>query len=358
MKLIVKLRPKKLIAHIHKSPFSRCSERLYRVLRLSKHECTSPVKVGILRRLRLWSHGFLGESYVIYDLKTNEIKNYLSDYSRWVRTPDINSKNSIFLTNKLLFSKTLIKKGYKTHLPEIYSSMHILPFKTLVSLLKEKNRLVLKPISGGGGYGLLFFSKEGNTIYLNQKEETEETIKALISNLRNQLIQEYITQAKYSSEIFPKTTNTIRIVTMWDIQKNTPFIAIAVHRIGTANSFPVDNWTQGGLSAEINLQTGKIGKAVTFPNSGELIWHKGHPFTGSKIEGVFVPHWSHIKSEILAIAHSLPFIPYIGWDIVVTQNGFKIIEGNNYTDVNLLQVHRPLLLDQRIVNFYKKYKVI
>jgi len=120
----------------------------------------------------------------------------------------------------------------------------------------------------------------------------------------------------------------------------------------------VDNWTKGGLGAEVDLETGELGEAVTFPRSGKLTWYKNHPSSGSKIEGIVVPHWSHVQSEILDVARSLPFLPYIGWDIVVTENGFKIIEGNNNSDVNLLQVHRPLLLDPRIADFYKKYKVI
>ena len=42
----------------------------------------------------------------------------------------------------------------------------------------------------------------------------------------------------------------------------------------------------------------------------------------------------------------------------MTKDGFQILEGNNYTDVNLLQVHAPLLRDERILSFYQRHGVI
>jgi hypothetical protein len=54
----------------------------------------------------------------------------------------------------------------------------------------------------------------------------------------------------------------------------------------------------------------------------------------------------------------LPYIPYIGWDIIVQEEGFKIIEGNNHPGLDTLQAHRPLLKDPRVRKFYKAHGVI
>jgi len=101
-----------------------------------------------------------------------------------------------------------------------------------------------------------------------------------------------------------------------------------------------------------------LSPAVAKPTSNKLQWHEKHPESGQKIAGIQVPNWTSLRSEVLRLAKLLPATPYIGWDIVVTEDGFCVLEGNNRTDVNLYQVHKPLLLDDRTYKFYKSYKVI
>lgn len=43
---------------------------------------------------------------------------------------------------------------------------------------------------------------------------------------------------------------------------------------------------------------------------------------------------------------------------VVTDEGVKVIEGNNYSDVNILQIHQPLLNNEKVKRFYKYYGII
>ena len=133
---------------------------------------------------------------------------------------------------------------------------------------------------------------------------------------------------------------------------------MAVHRFGTSLSKPVDNWTQGGLSSSIDLKTGELGKAVSYPFSGTLDFQENHPETKTRISGVVVPRWKAIKAKILGMAKSLPFIPYIGWDIVVTEDSFKVIEGNNHSSIDLFQVHCPLLKNRKIKEFYQQKGVL
>jgi Sugar-transfer associated ATP-grasp len=49
---------------------------------------------------------------------------------------------------------------------------------------------------------------------------------------------------------------------------------------------------------------------------------------------------------------------YVGWDIIVTPNGPVVLEGNYFSDVNLLQVHRPLLSDERVHGFYDHHGIL
>lgn len=115
------------------------------------------------------------------------------------------------------------------------------------------------------------------------------------------------------------------------------------------------------MSAAIDLKTGVLSPAVRNlrRGSGELAWSPQHPDTGAQIEGVQIPHWSQVKECVLALTTSFNFLVYVGWDILITDAGPCLIEGNTANvGVRSLQVHRPLLRDRRVRRFFEFYEVI
>ncbi|MDN6160762.1 MAG: hypothetical protein L0I85_06245, partial [Staphylococcus equorum] len=160
-------------------------------------------------------------------------------------------------------------------------------------------------------------------------------------------------------KIFPGTINTIRILVMRDPSTKQPFIATAVHKFGSKKTEPVDNVSNGGMTALVNLKTGVLEKsALHSMNNKEIEWINLHPDTKEIIEGVQIPNWSEIKKGILLMTNKFEQIQYVGWDVVVTNNGFKVIEGNNYSDVNILQIHQPLLENEKVKAFYEHHEII
>lgn len=336
--------------------------------RLILKEVNSAHRIRFRDKLKAWRHGFLSESFILYNLGKTDYRNYLSDLHRFIRTPYVNNEYALVLNNKFIFYSVLI--GFKEYLPKIYflinngeimcqnNSLANNNIQDIESLFAEKVDFVIKPFYGGGGKGIYIVKNRNNCILLNGNEVQASDIIRMCNKLNKHMLTEYIGQANYSRTIFERSVNTIRILTMWDINNSKPFIAAAVHRFGTKRSSPVDNWTQGGLSAFINIENGELGRATCLPQDRELKWFDRHPDTSCPISGVKIPRWEQVKSKLLSIAHSFPMIPYIGWDIVVQDEAFKIIEANNHSDVNLLQVHRPLLLDKRVIEFYRRYNVI
>ncbi len=349
------------------SSLRKTIRKLIHLVELYKKELKSPIKVRISDKLRMWKSGFLSESYLIYALQNHNQSEYLSDYARFVRTPEINGRYSAVLNDKLYFACVL--HDFEQYSPQLYALIahrrtHFFDrtiaknAPTIMELCMMKGSIVLKPLGGGGGEGVLVMRINNGEIVVNGKAVSSETLPSLLGHLEDYLVTEFIDQHEYSSTIFPSTTNTIRAVTMWDDEEGEPFLAVAVHRFGRRSSGHVDNWTLGGLSVPIDLESGELGKGVSYPVSGELLFYERHPDTQEQIEGVRIPHWEFVKSTILEIAGALSFVPYIGWDIIVTEKAFKIIEGNNRTDVNLLQVHGPLLRQERIRKFYQKRGVL
>jgi hypothetical protein len=73
---------------------------------------------------------------------------------------------------------------------------------------------------------------------------------------------------------------------------------------------------------------------------------------------VAIPGWAAIRDGVAALASRLPFLPHVGWDIIPTDGGFAIIEGNNRPAVNIVQLERGLLADPRAERFYRRRGVL
>lgn len=322
---------------------------------------------SFIDRLKWSDRGFLIDSCQLYNFKKNDYEYYISDYER-EKTHFINRENSIIPNNKIIFD-SMIKEYIKT--PRIYSVIlegdlhpytanpNIDNVEKLINQIEVEGKLILKPYIGtGGGRGVYVCEWTNNNIFINHERVNKNEFKKIISELHKYIVTEYINQHNYAFELFPGSVNTIRILILEDPQTKRKFMPIAVHRIGTKRTKTVDNWSKGGLSALIDIDKGILGKATCKSSNNKIVWYSQHPDTNKQIEGVKIPNWDLIKNQILSISNYMSFLKYIAWDIVVTKEGFSVIEANNTTDVDVLQVHKPMLADERLRRFYKYYKVI
>ncbi len=346
-------------------------------LRLLVHEEAPAIarfRMPLGRRLWLWRHGFLSQADVLYGdegITKENYHRYLSSYQRDL-TRRINGRWGEALENKLLFHHLL--DGF----PERRSTVHAhlmdgryTPVDSegtvtsgadaadrVVALLDENEKLVLKPTYGTIGKRILICEGTDEGYRVNGEEHSREEFATLIPDLDDYLVSEFVEQAPYASALYPDSPNTLRVLTMVDPDSGEPFVAAVAHRIGTERSAPLDNWSRGGLSADIGA-SGDLGSAVQYPYDGHRERHTSHPDTGVPIAGVEIPGWPAIREGILDIAASCSQIPYVGWDLVVTGEGeFTVIEGNNCSGVRVFQVHQPLLDDSRVRRFYEHHDAL
>lgn len=329
----------------------------------------SGIKIPIRERIRLLVKGFYSPSYLIYNLEENNLDDYLSDYHRR-KTRFINGNYSFetykSMNNKLIFD-AMISEHAKTARTlaivlngKIYIGNKEGPLEDFRSFLEgvAEQKIVLKPyLETGGGRGVSVIQRSDDAFRLNDEKVSIDEIESLVRSLDNYMISEHIAQENYGESLFSGSLNTIRVLTLKDPLNNAPYIAIAVQRMGCKDSIPVDNWSSGGFSANIDLESGELGMAARFINN-KLTWHETHPDTGTQIKGVKIPNWQKVKGEILSLAANLPYIDYVGWDIVPLSDGIVVVEGNSHSDVDLLQVHKPLLKDEVVKRFYKYHSII
>jgi 3D (Asp-Asp-Asp) domain-containing protein len=289
-----------------------------------------------------------------------------------LKTGDINSPWSEILDNKLIFHRELTV--HQAPLPDLFAVIHngrvtgvdadvehaTNPGRWVVEKVTREGRLVLKPVKGSTGTDIYFLeaTDSADAIAMNGVQTPTNEVIDFVSSLDDYLVSSYITQSAWLNEIYPHALNTMRVLTMWDDKKEDAFIARAILRIGTDESRPVDNFSKGGLSVAVDLDTGELGSAVKLDSSG-LVQYSTHPDTGAEIEGRSIEEWEQIRETVLETAKSVSFVEYVGWDITVDSTGEPVlIEGNNSSDVDLLQVHGPLLNDDRVRRFYERYDVI
>jgi hypothetical protein len=190
---------------------------------------------------------------------------------------------------------------------------------------------------------------------LDGRPVSELELRDVCDGLEDYIVTEFVQQHSYADVWYPETTNTLRILTIRDYEAHGAFVARAVQRIGRASTVPVDNWSQGGLGCSVDVATGVLGPGVPFPKDTRIVRHDYHPDTKAPITGTEIPHWPLVTGKVMEMSDHLGMVPYLGWDVVVTADGFRVLEINHLSDIDVFQIHSPLLDDERVRRFYAEY---
>jgi hypothetical protein len=335
--------------------------------RLIQTELRCPVRAPLGYRLWALSRGFLTESAVRYGLTRENAELYMSDAARFLRTPKINGPFAEALNNKIVFSRIVASHG--GDVPEYYALIAdgtVTPIGTrhrfesvddIVNACLDGGAFIVKPRSGGRGYGVMAVAARDGRPTMNYEPVSVDALRAALASVRDGVVSSLVRHRAYAEEIFPRSTNSMRVLTMWDIDREEPFIVYAAHRFGRPESVPTDNYSRGGVIALVDLETGVLGQLYSDHGGGDPVWYDDHPDTGARVAGLRLPDWDRFVSGLLDLCREMSYIPYIGWDVVLTDSGFTVIEGNNYPDVTF-QFFFPLLEDPRIRRFYEHHGVI
>lgn len=302
----------------------------------------SHFKVNIFIRLKYnFSGGFIADQYVLYDLKHNDKSEFLSEFD-WHRSRYINEPFDYAFNNKVICADILKQYVRVAENLFIKNKKIIYNFKNglrtnedVLQCLSEKGKLIIKPFSLGKGNGVHMLRCDDSRFYIDEKEVSKPDLLHFLDKVSECIICEFIKQSAYADELYDKTANTIRLITMRDIRTHENKIFFAVQRIGTKQTIPVDNGSKGGLVSRIDLDTGILSEARSL-HSTDVFYR--HPDSGKTIKGIQIPGWTDIKKEILKVADKIPYMDFIAWDLLVTDNGICVIEANSSSGLNIIQL--------------------
>lgn len=319
-------------------------------------------------RLRATRSGFKPESYVAYRFDENDPDDYLPD-TTWRKLSEINGRAArTVLANKLLF---YLEYRDELPLPTVHAFIAdgdvvavggpapLGSLERVIDHLTERGALFLKPMDGDRGRGVhLLEARDGEFL----KDGSPLSHAALAEFLRSRdgsLVLEKVEQASYAREIFPASTNSMRVNVFGGAGAGyEPFMAVAGHRFGRLTSAPVDNTAKGGLICHIDPASGRLGPGRHMPKHAPAYdWFDEHPDTGARLNGVEVPGFAAIVESLLEFSRRHQYLAYVGWDVVKTDSGFAVLEANHHASLRI-QVAHPFLKDERIVAFLAHHDLL
>lgn len=310
-------------------------------------------------------HGFAADRVFLYGKAAILSGAYLNDlqrqFSRFINPKPVRE----LLEDKLLFAALVddIVRVPKNYLYTDHRSLVVVSdeWRNITNCRDPTRtyRLVIKRARGGGGVGVRFVEIGQGIVRLGAQVMSLDQFLHFFTRRNERLLCEFIQQSNFCHEVYPGTTNTLRVICMRE-RGGEPFIAKAIFRIGTAKSNGVDNFGRGGLGAIVDTASGELSVAVEHHGEAPCAptLHARHPDTHKQIAGECLPGWKEACEEALRLMHCLPFINYVGWDIVLTNSGPVFLEGNNYTGVRLAQLQTGLLADSRTRAFYRYYGIV
>lgn len=218
-------------------------------------------------------------------------------------------------------------------------------------LSKGLDRVIVKPVLGGGGRGIHLISPTD----LDEVSRLQELDSGAGDFMRDgYLVEEVLEQHSDMNRINPVTLNSVRIVTMLCLDGSVEFLAAMLK----TNSMrePMDNFSQGGIVIGIDLDTGRLKKygVMEYPH-GRMFTQ--HPLTHTEFLDFQIPLWQELKVVAEKAQQVFHQVKSVGWDIAVTSRGPVIIEGNQDWGTNGIQAANGGLLTPNNRALFAQYGI-
>ena len=186
----------------------------------------------------------------------------------------------------------------------------------LAAFLAPLDEVLYKPLEGSSGQGIVKFERA-------HWDGRIDDFLVEIKEMGDAVLEELLVQHEEMSRMCPTSVNTVRIATMLGDKQEG--IVNAFLRIG--NGKVMDNVDCGGMAARVDLNSGKL-LTVAADKAGNVF--EKHPMTGTPIVGFTIPYWDEAKKMCLEAMHKVPQVRFVAWDVAITKDGPRFIEGNSF----------------------------
>ena len=221
-------------------------------------------------------------------------------------------------TRELLRDKREFYKAYKKFfVHELYSLDDLKNTRESIEMILDSDaKMVFKDATGSCGSGISIRSVE------------DMTSGQLIEYMERggfDLVETFVQQHAALDALSPSAVNTIRVFTQ--ISRTRGYEVIGC-RLRISVDSQVDNLAAGNLAAPIDLETGLVNGPGVFSDFTRQP-AEVHPVTSVPIIGFQVPFWNETLEMVREASLLHPENRSVGWDVVITEDGPGLIEGNH-----------------------------
>lgn len=277
-----------------------------------------------------WVYGCPASEYYFLDFSHkshDEIKTYVTMREKVLYRNRLNRIEDAHLLNNKWETYCLFKDYFGRDVIKIETDDD---YPLFCDFIAKHPEFVVKPTDMGGGNGVHKVTTDANMTEEDRKKlfneilaENEQNKKLYMRGKENSIIlEELLIQVPEMAALHPNSVNGVRVTTVRVGDKVNIFYPW--FKIGRNGQF-LTSAVFGTLDACIDADTG----VVSSPGCSETDERFDvHPDTGVPILGFQIPKWKELKETVTELALKLDTIHYVGWDVVLTEQGWVLMEGN------------------------------
>ncbi len=257
------------------------------------------------------------ENYSEYDfriLKARERKTYMTDPRSFALSRRFNDESQ----RRIFDDKLVFAQRFGDELGRDWLDVTASDEAALAAFLEAHKRVVTKTPGGVGGNGI--------TVRDTSEVTDVAALRRALLDSGETLVEGAIEQHADMARLYPRSVNSLRVVTYLDPQGEVHVLA-SVLKIG--NGGVIDNFSNGGMYTMLDERGRALHAAADEAGNPFDV----HPATGVEITGFEVPLYDDVLALADRLARRVPELPYIGWDIAITPERAIVIEGNHNTGV-------------------------
>jgi hypothetical protein len=202
--------------------------------------------------------------------------------------------------------------------------------------------VVVKPAASHRGRGVVVFESlepggtHGKTVRGRRRSLRSAVDRAASTPGGDQvIIQKALRQHPAMDAYAPHPLSTVRVVTLLRNDGSIRLLG-AFLRLGHVDAM-TDNTARGGVAVDVDTESGVLGSGVLQDPFRRM---DQHPEGRVPFRGRSLPYWDDVLDVCLRAAPLFPAVRLVGWDVMITQAGARLMEANRNIRLRTLQAAR------------------